>query len=416
MRTSSRSQTWASLAALFCLLCAPGSRARAIELRNGLLFGYDSFIDRYTIVDDDTSEVTHEYYAGLDNHLRHDSRSLKYSLRNIFRYGNQTIDEYAEGAFSAGTRRRGLVQARADLRLKAFREGSDYEFGNDYLQSNAYLSLGKEFRDEFYIVSKSRAELIDYDERTDFDYDYRYIDTGLGIELGSFFGKFASVSAAFGRRECPDTSALSYDRFLGTADGRLANGRFGFDLSVSADRRDYDGLTRSSSWNVLSGIGLTWTRSGGDSWSLRLDSELYRYDTETTTFFDNYFLRGGMRARVPASRTASVILEPRIGWLSCPSFEEERYVEGTVVLGVDLFSGGSYWLSASYEPGYRNYLLDENDIYSDFRISRLSLMGSATLAERVMLTVFVSHDPEYHSRRTDDFSMTLLSASVSLLF
>jgi hypothetical protein len=308
------------------------------------------------------------------------------------------------------------VQARADMRLKHFREGSDYEFGNDYVQSNAFLSLGTEIRESFYVVSKSRAELISYDERTEFDYDYRYLDTGLGVELGSFLGRFAAMSAALGRRVCPDSTDLSYDRFLATAETRLSGGRASFELSVSADRRSYDGITRSSSWNVLSGAGFTWTVTGGASASLRLESELYRYDNETSTFFDTHFLRGGLRGRLPVSLTAAIFAEPRLGWLSCPSFEEERYVEGTIALGVDLFSGGTYWLSATYEPGYRNYLLDSNEIYSDFRVNRLSLMGSATVAERVMLTLFVSHDPEYHSRRTDDFSMTLVSASVSLLF
>lgn len=416
MPTPSRPPAPALLAAILCLLCAPVPGARAAELRNGLIFGYDSFIDRYTIVEDDTSEVTHEFYGGLDNHLRHSGESLKYSLRNLFRYGNQSIDEYAEGAFSAGSREDWLVQARADLRLKHFREGSDYEFGNDYLQTDAFLSLGKELGDRCYVVSKSRIELMDYEERTDFDYDYRYLDTGLGVELGSYFGRFGSVFAAIGRKESPDTTELAYDRFLGSAQVRVSAGASLFDLSLSADRRLYDGLTRSSSWNLLTDAGFTWTAAGGESVSLRLESELFRYDAPTTAFFDNHFLRGGLRGRTPVSQAASLFAEPRIGWLRCPSFEEERYVEGTVALGVDLYSGGSYWLSASYEPGYRNYLLDGNDIYSDFTVHRLSLTGSATLAERVMLTLFVSHDPEYHSRRTDDFSMTLVSASVSLLF
>jgi len=416
MLTSSRSFTPALLAGLLCLCCAVSPETRAAELRNGLVFGYDSFIDRFTILEDDTSEVTHEYYIGLDNHLRHYSNSLKYSLRNVFRYGNQSIDEYAEGAFSAGTREGGLVQARADMRLKHFREGSDYEFGNDYLQSNAFLSLGRELRDGLYVASKSRAELVYYDERTDFDYDYRYLDTGLGFELGSFLGRFASLSAAIGHRACPDSTDLSYNRFLAVAEGRLSEGRASFELSASADRRDYEGLTRSSSWNVLTAAGFTWTQTGGASAMLRFESELYRYDTETSTFFDTHFLRGGLRGRLPVSQTAALFAEPRVGRLLCQSYEEERYIEGTVALGFDLFSGGAYWLSATYEPGYRNYLLDENDIYSDFRVNRLSLMGSATVAERVMLTLFVSHDPEYHSRRSDDFSMTLVSASVTLLF
>lgn len=416
MPTPSRSLIPTLVALLLAVSCAGVPAARSAELRAGLISGYDSFIDRFTILEYDTSEVTHEYYAGLDAHLRSYDPSLSYSLRSTFRYGNQTIDEYAEGSVSAGSRARGLVQARADLRLKRFREGSDYGFGNDYLQSNAFLSLGRELGGGVYAAWKSRAELIDYEERTEFDYDYRYLDTGLAIEIGSFFGRFASFSAAFGRRECPDTTDLGYDRLIGSGEGRISDGPISLELSISADRRGYDGRSRSSSWNVLSSAGVAWTRSGGGGVSLRIESELWRYDEATSTFFDNHFLRCGVRGRSPVTGTVALFVEPRLGWLRCPSFEEERYIEGSVVMGVDVFSGGSLWLTASYEPGYRDYRLAGNEIYSDFRLNRLSLMGSVTARERVMLTLFVSHDPEYHARRSDDFSMTLVSASVSVLF
>ena len=44
---------------LIIILFAPP--ADGAELRNRLLAGYDSFIDRFTLIEADTTEVVHEY-------------------------------------------------------------------------------------------------------------------------------------------------------------------------------------------------------------------------------------------------------------------------------------------------------------------------------------------------------------------
>jgi hypothetical protein len=386
-------------------------------MKNSLVFGYDSFIDRFTLVEEDTSEVIHEYYAGLANRFMTGKATTKFSLRNLFKFGNQMVDDNLEAAVSFGDKRRGLLQLRSYFHFKHFREGSDYEFGNDYIQSNTHLKLGKVIAGRYFLLSKSRVELLDYEKRTDFDYDYRYFDTGLGIETGEYFGRFMRISATVGHREAPDTTELSFTRYIGEVEGRFSFARnTQIDMAVSGDRRSYSGLTRSSYWNVFSSGGLTWTSPRGDFYSLRLESELALYDTETSTYFDNHFFRAGVRTRFALTGTVSLFVEPRSAWMFCGILDEEEYWEGSLVLGMDALSGESYWVTLSYEPGYRNYRLEENEIYSDFHINRLSMIGSAELLDRITLNLFVSHDPERHSRRTDDFSITLVSVSMSIGF
>jgi len=308
------------------------------------------------------------------------------------------------------------MQLRGNFRLKSYREGSDYEFGNDYTQSNLHLKLGRQFGESWYVLSRSRAEMTDFRERTQFDYDYHYFDTGLGIETGSYFSRYLRVFASLGRREAPDTTDLSFNRSLAEAEARLSSGSLTFDVSTMGDRRDYEGTVRSDYWFVFSSGSITWTSTSGRSAMARVESELLYYDTQTRTWFNNHFIRGSLRFRIPVASVSYFYIEPRYAVMRCESFIEERYSEGSAVLGFDVMGSERYWLTFSWEPGYRSYTLDDNPIYSDFRINRLSLMASGTFGKRLGANIFISHDPEKHARRIDDFSITMVSASVSLSF
>lgn len=402
--------------ALLLIILPPTPPADAAELRNRLLAGYDSFIDRFTLIEDDTTETVHEYYVGLDNYLLTGSGTRKFTLRNIFKYGNQTIDNDLNGVFNAGSRAGGRIQLRGNLRLKFFREGSDYAFGNDYAQSNIHLKLGKLFGEKWYVLSKTRAELVIFDEKTQFDYDYRYLDTGLGVESGGYFNRFVRVFAALGHREAPDTTDLSFDRVVLEAEARSSSGPLTFDLSAIGDRREYSGITRSDYWFIFSTGGITWTNMSGRTLTMRIESELLYYDTQTRTWFNNHFFRGSLRLRLPVTEISNFYVEPRAATMRCESFIEERYMEGSVVLGFDIMGSENYWMSFSWEPGYRSYSLEDNPIYSNFSFNRLSLMASGTFGKRYGANIFVSHDPEKHTRRTDDFTITMVATSVSLMF
>ena len=69
-------------------------------------------------------------------------RRRRPDLNNLFRFGNQTIDEHldAEGSVSPLKIHGSRSQERASTGDTS-RKGSDYEFGNDYTQANAMLRV-----------------------------------------------------------------------------------------------------------------------------------------------------------------------------------------------------------------------------------------------------------------------------------
>ena len=126
--------------------------------------------------------------------------------------------------------------------------------------------------------------------------------------------------------------------------------------------------------------------------------------------------RGGAGVKIPLRNRFSINVEPRVARMFCMDYAEERYAEYTFLMGLELIGRDDLWLIASYEPGYRDYISDANDIYSDFYLNRLSLMGSIPLTMGFYVNLFAMHDPERHMRREDDFSVTLVSIDLTKRF
>lgn len=387
------------------------------ETRNRLTFGFDSFIDRFTILEADTAESVQEYYAGLGNDLLFRRKRASGGLRNYFRIGSQTLDEHIDGELSLLPTPSTRIDIRSFFHYKHFQESSDYSFGNDYLQSNSMLKIRRKLGKTSKLTLRSRFEGTDYEYQNEFDYDYYYYDGGVEFEAGSLLSRLIRVGGFVGHREAPDTTEMNYDRAAGEIEAQFMLGDGGLlHLYSMGDRRDYKGTVRSSYWLILSQAELMLTSLSGRSMSVKFESEYTTYDDPTLIFFDNHFVRGSAGVKIPLRERFSVNAEPRMARMFCRDHIEERYIEYTLLMSVEIFGRNDFWLIASYEPGYRDYISDLNDIYSDFYLNRLSLMGSIPLRMGFYINIFAMHDPEHHMRREDDFSVTLLSLDLTKRF
>jgi hypothetical protein len=387
------------------------------ELKNRAVLGYDSFIDRYTILEADTFESIQELYGGLSNALSYRGGATKAGVNNFFRYGTQTIDELldADGSVAAGAST--SLNLRGMLHWKHFWEGSDYEFGNDFTQANAILRITRKVGGHSRLSVKSRFELMDYERKTDFDYDYRYYDGGLEWDTGVDFNSALRLGIFAGARDVPDSTSLSYDRFLAEIDARFSPASLlSFQLTAAADRKGYRETARSPYWSIMSYLEISRGETNGMLLSLRGESEILLFDRPDNVYFDTHFLRAGLRAKFQLRQMWTAYVEPRYATMLCLSFPEERYREISCVIGAEILRINGLWLNLSYEPGMRDYTLDENSLYSDFRLNRLSAMGSVPLPAESSLNLLVTHEPERHSRREDDFSVTLVSVDITKRF
>lgn len=410
-----RLTTALSTALLVSVILCPGAPRGEVKTR--ITFGFDSFIDRFTILEVDTAESVQEYYAGLGNDLLFKGNRASGGLRNFFRVGSQTIDEHIDGELSLLPVPSTRIDVRSFFHYKRFQESSDYTFGNDYLQSNTLLKVRRKLGQESKLTLRSRFEGVDYERQNEFDYDYYYFDGGLEFEAGSLLRRMIRIGGFAGHREAPDTTEMNYERAAGEIELQFMLGDSGLlHVYSMGDRRDYRGSVRSSYWLVLSQAELMITSLSGRSMSVKFESEYTTYDDPTLIFFDNHFIRGGAGIKIPLRDRLSVTVEPRIAKMFCSAHAEERYIEYTALFGVEIFGSSDFWLIASYEPGYRDYISGTNDLYSDFYLNRLSLMGSIPLGTGIYVNLFAMHDPERHMRREDNFSVTLLSIDLTKRF
>ncbi len=419
---SQNEQNMGMISCIFIIICVsicillPSSLLRA-ENSNSIVTGYDSFIDHYTILQDDTTEILNEYYTSLTNRFAFDNAKMKPELGNSLKIGNQTVGNRMDLGLQFGRESFIKTELKTDLYIKHFRENSDYSFSNDYKQLNTRLNIGRKFSDNIEIYSRSRLEIVDYENRTEFDYDYNYIDTGVEISAGSILNNLFHVSASYGSREAPDTTALSYKRQMIELDAFISpDGKYRHNLSVLANRRKYSGSSRSSLWNLYSFYRFTLLAESEKEYSIELDGESSIYDSPSSIYFDTHFVRAGLKVSIPFTDIDRISIEPRYARMFCDQYSEERYQEYSIIAGVEIMDIDNFWCMLSYEPGRRNYLKEENELYSDFYLNRLSIMGSISIYSGISADIFIIHDPETHTRKEDDFSITLISVSLSKRF
>jgi hypothetical protein len=317
-----------------------------------------------------------------------------------------------------------IVNLDAELARRGFQQGSDYAFPNDY--TRAYLRAGARVRTGSVATLRldDRIEHLDYEQRTEFDYDYtRNIATAL-VELGR--DPFRSVSAGvrYTTMAIPDSSEIEYHaagpvfelRSFGVPHQR-------FYVTLAADRRRYpDDSMRSSFWSILA-TGL-FEQPVHEHWGLEAAADVESYDNDVATGpYDDYLEVRSYAAVNWFDGGFRVGAGPALGWLSSRVAPEDEYHEMGLRVALEEIGTSGLYLAASYEPGVRDYTAyagnagigDAADvIFSDYGYHRVNIFANARLYRALWLNVFVDWQPEDHDRDGDDATATV--ASVTLMY
>jgi hypothetical protein len=412
-----------------CALVPAAARAGSGRWLGSAEVGFDSYMERYSISDADTLSSINEARARVRFGYAVGSLGRNYVLLQAAQLiGQSSYETAGRGLVTRRFGVTGAVTANLDgeIARRGFRQGAVYEFPNNYTRATARAGLRARTAPWLTLRLDDRIERIDYDQRTEFDYDYTRNSATGAVDLSRDPLRSLTVGTRLTTMSIPDSSEIEYHAFVPFVEARTygAPHRRAY-ASVAAERRLYpDNGTRSSFWSVLfSGlIEMPIHRS----WSIEAasDFEDYAYDVSTEAYPDHFEIRNYLTANWIAGGLR-LGAGPAFGWLSSGDSPQDEYREAGVRFSLEEVGPRGLFVSASYEPGSRDYtayndtggVADNADaIFSDYRYHRVSLFANVRVTGPFWFNVFLDYQPEDHHRTGDDATATIGSASLTYSF
>jgi hypothetical protein len=383
--------------------------------------GFDSFTEKYSIVETDTLDQLTEFRCrGLlgylwgspfDDHYRIDAQALigeeNYETSARFR----AVESLGRSKLSFG----------GDLSRRAFRSASEYSYANDYLRYNLEGQFSHPVGRWLNIRLADRIEWMDFDKRSEFDYDYVLNTLYVTGDRGGASSGWRA-GACYAMRSVPDSTKIDYDAYSGLVEyRRYPDAHEQIFVNAVVERRVYaDRTAKSPYWSVSSSASVTPLVFGKFGVTFTDFLESYSYDAQSEVYFGYLENRTAVTLDYFATWEFKSGMGPVFQFLSSSFSEEDEYIEYGLRIALEANRGGLFWMAASYEPARRDYTLDDlpdtETVFSDYTVHRISVYATARVSNNVSLNLFANHEPEDHKREDDDSTVTLFSFDVSYGF
>ncbi len=313
-----------------------------------------------------------------------------------------------------------LFDADARVDGRQFRSDSDFSLSSDNVEASVRLHGRRRLGEDFDLGVRVRGQGTRYERRSLYEYDQNRADVSLTTSFRRGWTLDVSAEVGGGRRDVPDSSAISYDRGFARGDlAWLVDDKVELRFHGGVEHREFDDSnTRQPYWNTLVEPEIAWSFREGWKLELRTAAEWLNYEQSTSVYFDAVAGSVGLWLRRQKG-SLEVGVEPRVSWFGAPSDVEDEYTQPSVVLRFDWFGGSRLWLSFSEEIGHRDYREpsdDSLDLYSDYVFFRTTFISSFRLREGLSIDAFLSDEPESHRLDADDARLTLITLSLRQSF
>ena len=410
---------WAVVSALLIAGASLAADADSPTWRTRLSAGYDAYVHTYYLAVDDTTETVSEVNATAEIEGRSARGAVhRWRLRSEVSAGSELL----RGLFDGDWQWRpggGAPRLRADLTWfgRRYTEDSDYALSSDNHEARGELRWWPWRGDDLALDLRASGKLLDFRTPSTLEQDYR--ETGAGAFLssaGSLDRAWRVGLRAIGRAY-PDSSAI--DRDVVAAEGDLDAGGDRYDLWLyhrSERRRVADVTARPSAWSHWTDLRLA-VPAGPGHVVTNLNNEVWRYDQETSAYFDSwrtdveFGYRWGDLLDVLWHALATV---DHLDAGDSPESYTQVGLRGSVESYAHPFTG---ILALEYgHRWYRNPATGDLDFltgdladlslgYTDFSYLEIWAMATWNLHDRLALDLIASYQPEKHTEQDDDTAL-----------
>lgn len=409
-----------AVALLTTATARPATAQASTRLR--LSSGYDVYAHTYHLATDDTTETLGEFNVGADFEARSRPAVLhQWHLRGEVTAGSQLWRESVDLGYRWRPGR-GDPRLRADLAWsgRQYRQDSDYALSSDNQEARGELRLYPWRGRRAALDLRLRARRLAYRQRSVLEQDQREAGVAAYLTSRADFDAAWRVGLLAARRTYPDSTAIDRDVFGATGSLERSGERAEIWLDHRSERRVIkDPLVRPSAWLHWSELRLA--VPAGEGWLVaNLASEVWRYDRQTTVWFDAWRtdLELGYRwGDLLGAQWHGLLTLQHLAAGDSPEAYSQAGLRGGLEGHAPALSGilalelGRRWYHGSSSTDDLGStapadVLGELELsYSDCFYLEIWLMATWELTARLSLDLTASYQPQRHTERDDDTAL-----------
>lgn len=378
----------------------------------GVVVGYDSFGQQYSLAERETLDLVDEVSGRLITSLEHHG-TVRFGIKNSFGVGQQATRDDAWIDLAIGT---GALQFRTaqELHYKAYAGNADFAESSDYLTGITRATALWRPTPEWRLRLDNRLEWTDFAFPTYYSYDYQVNDVSAAVEREYGLFSLLAVGYGYGARSVPDSSVIDFRRHVFRATWDHVYRGNEVSLIQRVERRLYrDPNVRSDLIDLDSEVRTRVRLHPRVRLRPAYRATVVEHDRPDSIYSDATEQSIEVLVEGDVSRSTVLALGPRAEFRRAGPGYDRAYNQWGVRGEVTVTLGTTLWLQFSDELGQRKHLAGEELFFTDYIYNWSTLYASWNPFPRLGFDAYVSVAPEVHEYGEDNTTMLLVSTSVT---
>ena len=415
-------------ALLFVLATASSGYSDSFDFSVGSEYDYIS--SDYYLLTEDTLAISPD---SLDQLKRSNDASNEFVLFGKLRYKNQlseaaNLELYNRTSFSSQSFRSnfnlrfryGLFRLYNDFNIRRKDDTDEEVLNQDYLHNRMSASLRPSLGRDFYLKIQDRFEFTAYDNPSGYYYNYNYNKIDIMLEKDFGLSGMFSIGYRNDVKTVSDSTRLEYDRNVFQIFAEYAPNyklwmflENEYAVKNSQKEDNLDDETRNDF-----GLRIYYRPKFDVSVNFFNQIDYLSYTIQDVVSYNQYYLKNDLEFKYSLNTELVFSLIPHHKALLAEnsSYARQDYHEYTIEPQIEYMSGTEFWIDFSYEYGRRNYTYSGDEIYSDYNLHRLSLLGDIQVWKNLRLTMLASIDWEKHIDKADNTTLYFFNTSLEYKF